>query len=132
MQGVSGNLATERRALGRRGEEAAERLLKERGFAIIARNVRFRIGEIDLVAREGDVLVFVEVKTRKAGGLASGFESIGPGKRRRLVRAARHWIARNGLPPGGARFDAVSVEVERDGSLRLDHLRNAFDLHDLF
>lgn len=76
-------------ALGRAGEEAAATLLRAHGMRVLARNWRSGPLELDLVCREGDTLVFVEVKTRGPGSLGSARDAVGPRKRQSLIRAAR-------------------------------------------
>lgn len=111
-------------ARGRWAEDAACRHLEGRGYRALARNVRLAGGEIDLVLRDGDVLVFVEVKARGREGSAA--ESVSADKRRRLGRAAAAWAATRGLPPGGCRFDVVTVEG-RGSDTRVSHLPHAFE-----
>jgi len=108
---------------GSQAEERACRYLKGLGYEIVARNWRCRFGEIDIVAREGDTLVFVEVKARSAGGFGGPAGSVDPAKQRRLIAAARWFIGRTGaeLP---ARFDVVtflgeSVRLYKD-AFRVD------------
>jgi len=108
---------------GRRGEDAACRYLESRGFRILARNYRCRLGEIDIVAREGDVTVFVEVKQRSDVSHGGGFEAVTPAKRLRVVRAARLFAASKGLSESPLRFDVISLGP--DGRVR--HDRGAFD-----
>jgi len=96
----------------RRGEEAEElaaRFLAGRGLVIVARNYRTRLGEIDLVARDGETLVFVEVRARlwRAFGGAAG--SIDVAKQRRIVAAARHFLGRLGSEPP-CRFDVLTIQ----------------------
>jgi putative endonuclease len=110
---------------GRAGEEIAARHLEERGLAILERNVRFPDGELDLVAEEAGVLVFVEVRRRTGGGAGSAAESVTARKRARVVRAARRWLARR--PRQAARpvrFDVVAVEGEPPA---VTWIRGAFD-----
>lgn len=120
---------TERRlALGRRGEARARRFLRRKGLRIIARNWRHPLGELDLVARDGDVVVFVEVRTARrvfAGGPAM---TVGPDKRRRLARLAQAWLQRSRWRPDGVRFDVVAVV--HHGWLRwtITHYPNAFEV----
>lgn len=111
-------------ARGRWAEDVARRHLEKLGYRCEARNVRLAGGEIDLVARRGDLLVFVEVKARRGAGRAG--EAVTADKRRRLGRAAAAWIAREGLPPGGCRFDVVTVEG-RGEDAGVEHLPGAFD-----
>jgi putative endonuclease len=110
---------------GRVGEEIAARHLAERGLTILERNVRFRDGEIDLVAEEGPVLVFVEVRRRKGRDAGTAAESVTAKKRARVVRAARRWLARH--PREAARpvrFDVVAVDGEPPA---VEWIRGAFD-----
>jgi putative endonuclease len=116
---------TRRVETGRGGEEIAARHLSERGLTILERNVRFRDGEIDLVAEEGPALVFVEVRRRKAGEAGTAAESVTAKKRARVVRAARRWLARH--PKESARpvrFDVVAVDGEPPV---VEWIRGAFD-----
>lgn len=115
-----------RRNLGAAGERAAEVFLRRRGYAIVERNFRCPLGEIDLIALDRGAVVFVEVKTRASGVYGSPAESIGWHKRQRLRRAAETWLGRKGLHDRPARFDVV--EVYWDGaSARCELLCNAFD-----
>ncbi len=107
--------------------------LARRGFSVIARNFRTRFGEIDLVAFDGDVLAFVEVKTRRQQRLDRGcppLESLGPLQRNRLRRVAAAWLSESGTGgrrPRVIRFDAIGVTVDGRGRLlRLDHLEGAW------
>jgi len=123
-----------RRTLGRTGEQIAARHLRERGFELLAHNVRTRAGEIDLVAFDGVTLVFVEVKTRRVRArriLAEHQPLLGlrASQRARLRRLASAWLQQTaGRPSARAiRFDAIGVIVGRDGDLReLRHLEGAF------
>ena len=82
-----------RRALGDIGERLAEKALRDRGWAIVARNARTRYGEIDLVCHDGQSFVFVEVKTRKNTSFVSAMEACGPRKLQRLLRLSETWLA---------------------------------------
>ena len=100
-------------------------LVSKRGWRLLARNVRLAGGEIDLVLRDGDACVFVEVKARREGdGRAA--EAVSADKRRRLGRAAASWLAREGMPAGGCRFDVVAVEGRGTAAV-VRHYPNAFD-----
>lgn len=110
--------------LGKRGERAAERSLRRSGLRIILRNYRASRGEIDLIAREGDTLVFVEVKTRRRGDPA---EAVDAEKRARLIRAARGFILRHDLEETPKRFDVVAVVWSDDeAEPEIRHIRDAF------
>jgi putative endonuclease len=117
----------DRRAdLGRAGERAAEEHLRGRGYVILERNFRCRGGEVDLVALCRGVVVFVEVKTRQPGAAVGPFEAVTPGKRRRLLRAARYYLARHRLEERAARFDVVGVREGSDG-FACELVENAFE-----
>jgi len=108
--------------LGDAGEAAAARHLESRGLVVLMRNFRVRGGEIDLVCRDGATVVFVEVRRRASADFGGAAYSITATKRRRLVLAAQHWLARHGQYFDGAcRFDCVLI----DGN-QLQWLRNAF------
>ncbi len=99
--------------LGKFAETRAENLLKSAGLSIEARNWRCRQGEIDLIARDGDVLVFVEVRSRKRGDYGSAADSITTAKQRRVIASARQYLARLGKLPA-CRFDVVTLDEGRD------------------
>jgi putative endonuclease len=105
---------------GRDGEDAAADLLRRKGFEIISRNVRTAFGEIDLVALDGDTVVFVEVKARRG---ANGLEAVDARKQFRLSRLALAYLARAGWTLRPARFDVVAV----DSNGACTHVVNAFD-----
>ena len=117
----------DRRVLGLAGERLAERELAKLGLRVVARNVRTRIGEIDLVCRDDDVVVFVEVKCRRAGWDASPAAAVSWHKQRRLTRLAQHYLKWRRLDGVRCRFDVVSVTVDARGALAIRHLRSAFD-----
>jgi len=113
---------TRAQAAGGDAEEQAAALLAAHGLAIVERNYRTRLGEIDLIAREGPCLLFVEVRSRGASAYGDAVESITAAKRRRIVAAARHYLLRfTRLPP--CRFDVIAVDA---GEPRW--IRGAFDV----
>jgi putative endonuclease len=109
-----------RTRLGREGEDAAVRLLEKAGYAVIARNVRLPGGEIDVIARERDVIAFVEVKARDSRRFGSALAAVDARKRRTLRALAADWL-QIAAPGARARFDVVTVEA---GAIRLH--RGAF------
>ena len=113
-----------RHELGREAEEAAAAFLRRRGYEILGRNVRTARGEIDLVARDGATLVFVEVKARRHTGAAGGLEAVDARKQLRLSRLAVAFLASSGLAEAPARFDVIAVDGR---SLACTHVVNAFD-----
>jgi putative endonuclease len=116
-----------RRALGAEGEARAARHLARQGYRIVARNVRAGGVEIDLVARRGSLLAFVEVKTRAGRRFGAPEEAVDARKRARLVRAAAAWLRDHPQPGARVRFDVIAVEPAAAGGLRVRHLPGAFD-----
>jgi putative endonuclease len=114
-----------RSALGRYGETLAARRLVEAGMTVLERNWRCgRTGEIDIVARDGDVLVVCEVKTRRAGLFEHPMAAVTPDKAQRLRGLAERWIhAHGGAPPGGVRIDLVGVVLPSRGAPLVEHVR---------
>jgi putative endonuclease len=112
--------------LGRRGEDAAARWFRRHGFAVVERNYRCgRSGEVDLVVRRGDLVVFCEVKTRGHDRWGVPAEAVGYAKQARLRRLAAAWLSERRPGPVDVRFDVVSVIV-RDGRSELTHIPDAF------
>ena len=114
-----------RRVLGRSGEDAAARTLEDRGYKIIERNWRATEGEIDLVARRDDELVFCEVKARETDRWGDPSEAVARLKQLRLRRLAARWLRERKPGPVAVRFDVVSVIV-RDGKTNVRHIPDAF------
>lgn len=119
-------MTTDRRAAGKRGEEAAARYLRRRGYRIVEANFRTRRGEIDLVAEKGEWIVFVEVRSRADAEHGAPVETIGPAKRRRLVLAATEFLAGRGLTERPCRFDLIGILPGKDEDIEIVHLENAF------
>lgn len=116
--------AARRTALGRYGEDVALRHLLAQGMRLLDRNWRCPAGEVDLVLREGDDLVVVEVKTRSSGACGSPHEAVAPAKLARLRRLAGAWLdAHPGARPRGVRLDLVAVVRPRRGPALVDHVR---------
>ena len=112
---------------GEVGEAIACRHLESRGLVVLARNFRCRSGEVDVVARDGDTTVFVEVKERAGVSHGQACDAVTFGKRRRIVRAARIYAAARGLSESPLRFDVVSIDWTDDGRPRIRHDASAFD-----
>lgn len=114
--------------VGKIGERHAVRYLGKQGFKILATNYRTPLGEIDIIARESDVLAFVEVKTRSTGRYGFPEEAVDRRKQRQLVRVARFYLNDCGDPEMPCRFDVVAVHLGISGRARAVRLiRNAFD-----
>jgi len=115
-----------RQWLGARGERLAARYLRRRGFAIVARNFRGRAGEIDLVGLDGDVLVFVEVKTRSGERWGRPDEAVDRRKQRQMERVAEEFVRRHRLHDRAIRFDVVAI-LAQGWRWRVQHYPNAFE-----
>jgi putative endonuclease len=115
---------SERRAVGRRGEELAADYLRRHGFEIVATNWRTRVGEIDIVARERGTLVFVEVRSRTAPSRGTAEESVDGKKQRRLVRTAEQFLQEH-APHATARIDVVTVVFQPGREPELRHIVGA-------
>ena len=119
-------LPDHRAALGSYGERVAVRALTEAGLQVLDRNWRCRDGELDVVARDGDALVFCEVKTRRGTGFGHPVEAVTPVKQRRLRLLAQRWLSAHDEHAPDLRFDVVGVHVPVVGPAQVTHLRNAF------
>ena len=116
-----------RRTLGQAAEDAAARFLRHAGLVVVERNVRFRHGEIDLVCRDEGVVVFVEVKCRRATWGDGPAAAVSWQKQRRLTRLAQHYLKWRHLSQARCRFDVVAVTLDTRGAFDVRHVRAAFD-----
>ena len=118
---------TRRKSLGARGEFLAARHLRSKGYKILMCNYRAANAEIDIVCRLGDMLVFVEVKTRRSSEVNQPHRQVNRGKQIRLTRAARCYLAhyKNRQPP--ARFDVISIIWPEEGQPVIEHIIDAFE-----
>ena len=115
-----------RKLLGALGEEAAAEHLERNGYSILERNYRSRIGEIDIIARHGEDIVFVEVKTRKSSRFGLGEEAVGRQKQVALARLAAQYLAQNRLGGLNCRFDVVVIRRTGAPVFEIEHIPNAF------
>jgi putative endonuclease len=113
--------------LGLAGEEAAVKFLENQGYRILQRNFRNSVGEMDVVARDGRVLCFVEVKTRINEAHGHPLESITEGKKKKLIRTALSYLQLHGLTDAQARFDVVAVIPNPDGGHHIEIVKDAFE-----
>ena len=113
--------------MGRFGEAAAASYLEARGWTILARNLRWGRGEVDLVAFRGRILAFVEVKCRSGTAFGHPLEAVSPAKRAEITKVARAWLGQMKLPAGTmVRFDAVGVTLLPAGPPDLLHVPDAW------
>lgn len=117
---------TNLRELGAEGEEAAVQFLKKQGYVILERNFSTKFGEIDLIAREKNTLVFVEVKMRRRIDFGSPQEAITRAKMLQLGQTALSYLRQKHLPQINCRFDMVAVQPRPDGGFTIELFRDAF------
>lgn len=122
-------MTEQRQTLGKWGEEQAARFLLSRRFKIVARNLRTPVGEIDIIARQGKILIFAEVKTRRGTGYGAPQEAVGPTKQRQILRAASWYLNEQGRQDLQPRFDVLAVQLVNDQA-QIEHIADAFGLPD--
>ena len=120
-------MTRERLDLGRWGEDLALKKVTKLGYRCVARNYRCPLGEVDLIARDGDTLVFIEIKTRRGRSLEYAKEAVNKRKRRQLSMVALAYMKSNGFENARARFDVVVINLN-GGNQEIEVVRNAFDL----
>lgn len=115
------------KTMGKRGEDAAAAYLAKQGYRILARNYRCREGEIDLVAQEGEFLVFVEVKARSSTAYGYGRDAITPRKQAKIILTARYYLMEHHPDePPPCRFDVAEVDLHHGEAVAVELLRDAF------
>lgn len=114
-----------KQVIGKYGEDLAASFLKDRGYSVIERNWRCSIGEIDLIARHKNFLVFVEVKTRNGSGFGHPFEAITAKKVLRMRRLSAKWVADHNLQELNLRLDAIAVLIS-GGKVSIEHLKQVY------
>ena len=119
---------TDNKTLGERGETIATAYLKGQKFTIVERNFRCKAGEVDIIARDGNSFVFVEVKTRRNLSFGPPQLALTPFKQRQISKAALTWLAKKKLFGANARFDVIAILLPNHEVPVIDHIRNAFDL----
>ena len=122
-------MPTNRAKLGTRGEGLARRLLEQKGYLIVDNNFRCSWGEIDLVAQDGDEIVFVEVRTRRGSRFGTPEESITEAKAHHMVAAAQEYLQQRESEAADWRLDLVAIVLTPTGKVdRIDHLQNVVEL----
>lgn len=119
--------ASDKMQTGKKGEDIAVAFLKGRGYRIVERNYKCPLGEIDIVARDGDAIVFVEVKSRKSEEFGDPQLAVGLGKQKKVSRISLVYLKEKNLYPCDARFDVVAIKMLPDGNT-IDLIQNAFEL----
>ncbi len=113
--------------VGKMGESAAAAHLAARGYTIVATNWRCPFGELDIVARTADTLVFVEVKSRHTQSVDEALTGFTASKRDRVLKAIYHYLQTHDLPDDSWRFDLIGVAISMHGTPAVEHLENALD-----
>ncbi len=113
-----------RRNLGRKGEEISIDYLRKKGYEILKRNYRFGHKEIDIVAKAGNTIVFVEVKAGRSKKFGEPFEKVDLKKQKKLIQAAQAFIQENQIQDCDFRFDVISLDLKGEGKIK--HIKNAF------
>jgi putative endonuclease len=116
-----------RSSVGKRGEELASAYLENAGYKIVERNYRCIFGEIDIVAEEGDTIVFIEVKSRRSNAYGDPQLAVGYRKQKKISLVALHYIAEKHQHNRNARFDVVAVKIVSSGTA-IELIKNAFEL----
>ena len=116
-----------RQSLGHRGEQLALAHLQQRGYVILSTNWRCSYGELDIVARQGDTVVFVEVRTRYDEPTEAAFESINPRKQEKLTALAHLYLEAHDLEAASWRIDVIAVAIPRSGRVQIEQVENALD-----
>ncbi len=112
--------------LGQKGEDAAERYLTEQGYKILERNYRSQQGGVDIIAREGDFLVFVEVKSYSFRSFGSPAGAVRKNKKQSIIHAAQTYLYRNNIKNTYCRFDVLTIFRRMDGSRAIELYKDAF------
>ncbi len=111
---------------GKKGEAFAIEYLKKTGYKLLAKRYRYHRGEIDIIAREGNTLVFIEVKTRKTTEFGYPEESVSPAKQNKLKKTAYGYLEENKFFGQPCRFDVISLVLNENGKFDLHHIKDAF------
>ncbi len=117
-----------RRLFGQEGESVAERYLRRKGYRILERNARSSVGELDVVAEDGAVLVFVEVKARHTDAYGGAVHAVHRRKQNKLIQLAAQYLARHHIKGRQCRFDVVLIQGSEASGPQVEHIQNAFEV----
>lgn len=117
-----------RKLFGQAGESAAEEYLRHKGYRIVARNLRSPVGELDLVAEDGQVLVFIEVKARRTDVYGGAIYAVHQRKQEKVIRLAAQYLARHHIKDRLCRFDVVLLQGSNAVAPQIEHIQNAFEV----
>ncbi len=121
-------MTQERLQFGREGESAAIAFLKKKGYRILEKNFRSKVGEIDIIAEQAGVIVFIEVKARSDHEFGHPFDALTPTKQKKIVQTAQSFLARKRIVDKPMRFDVVALTSDPHGSWKIELLENAFQV----
>lgn len=116
-------------SLGRQGEQIAANYLRAHGYILLERNYRCPMGELDIVMKQGDVVAFVEVKTRRSLRYGRPCEAVNYYKKQHIIKTAKWYICHHNLSGLHYRFDIVEILARPGGSASINHIRNAFEVN---
>lgn len=120
-------MTQDRLSLGRQCESTAAQYLQRKGMKILERNLRTPVGEIDLIARDRNILAFIEVKTRRGNAFGSPCEAVGPHKQRQIIRAVKWYLNDSPHKMLQPRFNVIAITVHGE-DLQIEHVPAAFEL----
>ena len=120
-------MTTQKSQLGQVGENTAVDFLENHGYHVLRRNFRNKLGEIDIIAKDGDTICFIEVKTRRTDTFGSPLESVTAAKQRKIIHVALSYLKNQGRSEANARFDVVSVTLGDEESPQVEIVKNAFE-----
>jgi len=121
-------LSSKRILLGKTGEDKACRFLQRNGYLVVQTNYRTKCGEIDIIAKQGPVLVFIEVKTRRSRSFGSPLLAVTARKQRQISMVAQEYLSKNNLFDTDARFDVIGMSIDAADHVEIEHIENAFEL----
>ena len=116
-----------RQILGEQGEKQAARYLKKKGYKVVTANYRCKFGEIDLIARDADVIIFIEVKTRTSTDFGNPAAAVDYRKQQQISKVAHHYLVTHHNDDVDARFDVISILSPRGQKTEIEHISDAFD-----
>lgn len=118
---------TTKRSFGSDSEQLAAHYLQNKGYQILGMNWRCKIGELDIIAKDGDQIVFIEVRSRHTNSTEAAFESIIPRKQSKLIKLAYHYLEAHDLSDADWRIDVIAIAVPGSGEHLIDHAENALE-----
>lgn len=120
-------MSQERVSTGKQGELLAQEYIRQQGYVLLEKNFRCKLGEIDLIARDQHIVVFLEVRTKTSAAYGPAYNSVTPHKQRQVKRVALFYIAQHNLVNTQFRFDVIGILLNRqNGEHKLEHIQNAF------